>query len=356
MLLAAGEGVRMRPLTFERPKPAIPLLGRPFAVHTLERMAAAGVQDASINLHHLPEVLEQTLKFADARRMPRLHFTYEPTILGTAGGIRNASEQLTGSGSILISNSDFVSDIDMAAVVASHRTSGFPATLVLTRADPHYSAVETDGTGRIRSLAGSPAVDTAIVAGRYLFTGCHVIEESVLNSIPEGKSDIVVDVYRDLAARGELGSFIHDGFWWEFGSPERYLDGCLRILELPGSARDKLFNHDPIRSSKEATVCVGDAVRLDESARLRGGIVLGRGAKVGSGAQLEECVLLNGASVPPGSRLRRVLLGPGVVLPEPTELANTVVCIDPGPGTPIRPPISRQNGLLLAPLAAHAGA
>ena len=184
MLLAAGKGERMYPLTLELPKAAIPVLGRPMALQILNRMAQAGIEEAAVNLHHLPQKMREVLEKGFGNGIPALHLSHEETILGTAGGLRRAAPTLRGDGPILVHNSDSLADIDLLAALRAHQESGHLATLVLTRARPGYSLVDVDGQGRVLSLAGKPSVEPGRVAASYLFTGCHILDESLLDRSP----------------------------------------------------------------------------------------------------------------------------------------------------------------------------
>jgi len=154
MVLAAGLGLRMRPLTLLRAKPVLPVLDRPLIAFTLERLARAGVREAVVNLHHLPETVRAAL--GSGRRFGlRILYVHEPEILGTGGGPRAVRECL-GRGEVLLVNGDMYFDFDLRELVARHRRSGAAATLALRRhPEPGaYSTVVTDRRGRILSIAG----------------------------------------------------------------------------------------------------------------------------------------------------------------------------------------------------------
>jgi NDP-sugar pyrophosphorylase family protein len=153
MLLTAGLGVRMLPLSLTLPKPAIPVLGRPMVAQILERLARAGIERAVLNLHHLPEAVRRAVESGPEASRPAVEFSHEEEILGTAGGIGRAAPALRGDGPILIHNGDFLSDIDISAAVESHLRSKMAATLVLTPSRAGYSTVDVDGEGRVLSDA-----------------------------------------------------------------------------------------------------------------------------------------------------------------------------------------------------------
>ncbi|HSD48477.1 MAG TPA: sugar phosphate nucleotidyltransferase [Actinomycetota bacterium] len=349
MLLAAGLGRRLLPLTWTVPKPALPILGRPIAVEILRRLRRYGVEEAVMNLHHLPGAVRDLLGEENRGCTPVVRFSFEPTILGTGGGIGNAAPLLRGAGPILVHNCDFLSDIDLASVVRAHRASGLLATLVVAPPRRGYARVEVDAAGRILSLAGLPEVDPGRVTARYLFTGCHVIDERVLDLIPADRaSSIVSDVYRDLASRGQLGSFVHDGFWWEFGTPEQYLEGSLRLLDLPPEQRFEIASHDPVRKVGGGIAAIGAGATVQEGVRIEGRVALGLASLVGRDASLRDSVVLAETWIGPGSRLERAVVGLDVEIPAGFRARNVLVAgVEGSEGQPATPGVRREGDLLI---------
>ena len=158
MVLAAGLGQRMRPLTLLRAKPVLPVLGRPLVAHTLERLARAGIRDVVVNLHHLPDTVTSALG-TGKRFGLRIRYAHEPRILGTGGGPR-AVRELFESGPVMLVNGDVWFDFDLRRIAAAYRSSGAPGLLALRpmRAGESYSAVVADRRGRILSIAGRPGL------------------------------------------------------------------------------------------------------------------------------------------------------------------------------------------------------
>jgi mannose-1-phosphate guanylyltransferase len=329
MILAAGLGERMRPLTFRTPKPALPVLGQPLLRHVLSRLRRDGIERVVVNLHHLPEALRAVLEdSAAATGVPETRTTFEPEILGTGGGLKHAADHLRGSGTVLVRNADFLADVDLAAALDAHRRGGCPVTLALAPERPGYSVVEADARGRVVSLAGKPEPRTAVVT-RHVFTGWQLVEDEVFERLPPGRSDTVRDLYRDLAAEGRLHGFVHGGSWVEMGSPAQMLRGVLDLLAAPATVRQALLDPaaDPVSTAGKARVALGAGVRQD-GATLAGGVALAAGASLGADVALEDVVALANVAIGEGCHLRRVLLAPGTVLPAGTELEDAVA----GPG------------------------
>jgi NDP-sugar pyrophosphorylase family protein len=351
MLLAAGVGERLLPLTLNLPKPAIPVLGRPLALRILKRLGEAGIEYAVVNLHHRPERLRALIELDVEPGMPAVRFTYEDRILGTAGGLRNAAHLLRGDSPILVHNSDFLSDIDIAAATRAHRRAGGAATLVLVEEREGYSTIEIDRRGRVLSIAGDPVADPSEVAGRYTFTGCHLLDDDVLERIPAGGPSSIVPIFRELAREGRLAGHVHDGFWWEFGSPGRYLEGVARLLDLPAERRRQVLDHDRVETSAEAVVAFGPGAQIDPTARLSGRTAIGMACQIGRASVIHDSVIMPEAWVGPGCRLQRSIVGFGVELPAGFSADGCVVCADPGPGTELPSATRRVDGLLVHPFA-----
>src|SRR5262245_4954659 len=199
MVLAAGLGTRMRPLTLLRAKPALPVMNRPLIHWTLERLARHGVREVVVNLHHLPASVVEAAGHGSAFGL-KIRYTRERTILGTGGGPRKA-RQLLGNGPVLLVNGDVLFDFDLGALMRQPRRRRAAATLVLLpNADvKRYSAVVMRRDGRIASLAGRPRP----ARGRpWLFTGVHVVQAELLDRLPAGPSDSVRDLYAPLIGEG----------------------------------------------------------------------------------------------------------------------------------------------------------
>jgi NDP-sugar pyrophosphorylase family protein len=307
MVLAAGLGLRMRPLTLLRAKPAMPVLNRPLLHWTMERLARAGVREVVVNLHHLPETITGVL--GTGRRFGlRIRYSVEPTILGTGGGPR-AVREVFGDEPLLVVNGDVLFDLDVGEVLAAHRRTGAVATLALRRNPvPHaYSPVVVGRDGRILSIAGRPRRSRGAVA---MFASVHVLDPALLERLPEGASDSVRDLYVPLLAEGSrLHGVRTRGAWYDFGRPALYLDAQLRLL--PGSGRG--------RALVDGTARVAATARVSRS-------VLGGRARVGSGARVERSVLWDGAVVEPGASARGAIVATGGVV-RAGEAAEEVVVL-----------------------------
>jgi NDP-sugar pyrophosphorylase family protein len=306
MVLAAGLGLRMRPLTRRRAKPVLPVLNRPLLHWTLELLARHGVTECLVNLHHRPETVVAAV--GDGRRLGlRVRYSHEPRILGTGGGPRKVRD-LLGDEPFLLVNGDVLFDFDLARLLARHRAAGAQATLALkSNPDPGtYSAVVTGPGGWVRSVAGLPRPARGMVS---LFTGIHVLDPALLDRLPPGRSESVPDLYAPLLAEGGrvLGVRVR-GAWYDLGRPSLYLASQLRMLALLRGRRGSLI-HPRARVSVRARVAssvVGARSVVEPGASLSGS-VLWEGTRVGPGAVVRGSILTEGVRVAAGERvLQRV--------------------------------------------------
>lgn len=300
MVLAAGLGLRMRPLTLLKAKPALPVLNRPLIQWTLDLLAHHGVTEVVINLHHLPRTLVQAV--GDGRAFGlEVAWSREPRILGTGGGPRKVRD-FFGEEPFFLVNGDVVFDFDLTDLLRRHRAAGARATLALV-ANPEprrYSSIVTGTGGWVRALAGLPRPARGHAS---LFTGIHVLDPSLLDRLHEGPSDIVRDLYAPLVDEGEdlLGVRVR-GAWYDLGSPALYLRSQLQMLStgFRGMRRGPLI-HPAARVHARARVTrsiVGPRAVVGEGAEVAASVLWDR-VRVGAGARVRGSILATGTQVEP---------------------------------------------------------
>ena len=297
MVLAAGLGTRLRPLTFEIPKPVVPVLGIPLCAHAIDFLRGHGAESFLLNLHHRPEVVRERVDAWVAGRFP-VSYAFEPEILGTGGGIGNAREFLRGD-TFLAANADVIARFPLAEAVARHRETGALATLIVFP-DPakRYTPVRVREDGTIAGF-GEGAPGTPFEG---LYTGYQIVEPELLEHIPRGRpSCIVRETYGPLIARG-APVFAHrtSGTFLDFGTPADYLGGVLALLGERGD-RTGVFVHP------------GASVAPD--ALLGPGAVVEERAVVGPRAAVRRAVVWPGASVAPGATVEDGVLTPRGFVP-----------------------------------------
>ena len=334
MVLAAGLGERMKPMTWNCAKPALPLLNRPSILHMLEHLARSGATQVAINLHYHPETIRRLEPEIRALGL-RVHFSEEPAILGTGGGLKQAERFLT-NGTLFMVNSDFVTDCPLLLALDFHRESRAMATLVLApyTEGTEYGAVEMDEAGRVLRIAGRPGPETG--RPRYHFTGIHILDPKIFCEIPaDVKSEINREIYPRLIEKGaRISGYVHAGFWRELGTPQRYLQGSLDLLRMGDAGylqrirlREGVYSATPIRELRGTTDPVflaGEGVTMEAHCSAAEAIVGNRvvlhrrssilrsilwdHVEVGEESALSECIVTSGVRVPPYGRFHRKIL------------------------------------------------
>jgi NDP-sugar pyrophosphorylase family protein len=324
MILAAGRGERMRPLTCRTAKPALPVLNRPLLSFAMDLLHRAGVRRAAVNLHHLPATVEQVVEERAPRGM-EITFFREEEILGTGGGLKNA-ESMLRDGPFLVCNGDFVLQTNPASALEAHRNAGAAVTLVVVPYQEHlgYTPVWV-ADGKVLRFGDWPS-GVSPQGERHIFAGLHVIEPSVLERIPAGREwGIVRPVYTELLAEGAvLAAHVVRGAWLEFGTPSDYLRRSLRLLDPVHRPWLQELGIE-VSGEGEQVHVAGAEVRISGAAANVTHSVLGDGAAVGNGAWVERCLVGRGSVVSYGSEITDCILGDGVILPPRARLEHRIV-------------------------------
>jgi len=292
MILAAGFGERLWPLTVDRTKPALPVLGKPLVGYVAEYLARFGIKDVIVNLHHEPDSVRRVL--GDGSQFGvRLEYVYEPEILGTSGALDNA-RALLESETFVVINGKLVTDIDLNAAVQHHRRENALATLVLKRnmARERFSIVETHD-GLVTRFAGMPSPTDLDADPPLMFTGIHIMEPRIFDYIPRGIfSDTVVDAYPKAMARGDrIVAHVGEGLWYELSTLPRYLQISLALLRH--QHRDFYTGVNPqIDANADVSQSVlWDDVIIDAGANVRRAII-GDRVRIRQGEVIEDAVVV----------------------------------------------------------------
>ncbi len=329
MVLCAGLGTRLRPLTEWLPKPAVPVCGLPLVRYALARLAAAGVGRAVVNVHHLAPAMEAAARAsAEALGLP-LAISREPVIAGTGGALRQAAPLLAGAEAVVLWNGDILYDLDLGPVLTAHRQGGALATMVLAPMPPggRYAAVEVDRELRVRRIAGRGPGGPGLEP--LHFTGVHVLSQGLLQAVPAVPfaCDVNRDVYPPLLERGLVRGVLGSGAWDDLGTPARYLRANLDLLS--GAARPSpLRGADPFAgllplaepglwlgqgahvdpgAALEAPAIVGPGSRVEAGATVGPRAVVGAGCRVAAGATVRESVLWDATALAPGEAVEGVV-------------------------------------------------
>ncbi len=293
ILLAAGFGTRLKPYTNLRPKPLFPVLNRPLLHQQLERLVAIGCDPIIVNAHHLGGQMKAALA-----AWPAVRLQYEDEILGTGGSLRQALPNLKPE-PVLVANADVCHEVSLQALYQHHLESGNAVTMALHDL-PRFNTVQTDGS-RVRHFKGG--------AGSLAFTGLQVVNPEVIARIPQGAFFHIIDLYEELAASGTIGLMrVDSAFWRDMGTPEDYLLLHQALLPLVPQRGQWLIESSAV---------------VEPGVELRGWGCIGAGARIGTGAALENCVIWDGAQIPAQTRQRfRILTGDTAVDEEPGQNAK----------------------------------
>ena len=329
MILCAGLGTRLRPLTNAVPKPAVPVCGVPLVRYALALLAGAGIRRAVVNVHHLPDAMARAAEEAAAAVGVQLAVSREPVIAGTGGALREARPLLGGADEIVVVNGDVLFDLDLPAALDAHRQSGALATMVLLPmpAGARYASVEVDGGGAVRRIAGAfgPGGDAL---RPWHFSGVHVLSAALLDHVPATPFEVDVNrhVYPPLMAGGRVRGHVVAGYWNDLGTPARYLAANLDVLagrvplaRFPGA--------DPFVGTAELApgVRAAPGARVAADARVVGPALVLAGGEVGAGAEVGPGVVVGaGARVPPGASAGEAVVWDGTALLAGERLASAI--------------------------------
>lgn len=319
MVLAAGLGTRLRPLTYEITKPMVPVLDRPVMAHIVDLLDRHGYEEVIANLHYFPDTIREY--FGD-----RLSYRFEEELLGTAGGVRGCGE-FFGEESFLVISGDALTDIDLTAFAARHREAGGIATLAVKQvADTReYGVVLHDRQGRITGFQEKPPPEEAL--SNLGNCGIYMFEPAIFDYFPERPFvDWANDVFPALLEH-DVPFHMHEAreYWNDVGSLSELRQGTFDALR--GELRLQVQGSEispgvvvagdtqlPDNAEIEGPVWIGRDVLVGEGARLTGPVVLGDGARVGARAQLRSSILFPGTEVAPGAILIGAIAGHAGIL------------------------------------------
>ncbi|MBW1722781.1 MAG: NDP-sugar synthase [Deltaproteobacteria bacterium] len=283
MILAAGMGTRLRPLTDEKPKALVPVVGKPAILWNIEYLKRYGVTNIILNAHHH---YEQILEFFDKNSAlgVEIRVRVEPEILGTGGGIKN-TEDFWDDESFIVLNGDILTNIPLDQAYAHHVDSGAPATMIL-HDHPPFNKIRIDSRGPVKDIPRT--YGTSGLA----FTGIHILRPGLLNHLPGEVFSDIIDCYRGLIQAGEtIQSFVaRDHYWYDIGTPDDYLRAN---RDLSGKS-----------------IHTGPRAQVHPTARLEGWAVIGADCFIEEHATVRRSILWDGARVRKGEVISDTVLTP----------------------------------------------
>jgi NDP-sugar pyrophosphorylase family protein len=322
VILAGGQGTRLRPLTDTRPKPIVPLLNRPFLHYQLALLRQHGVTDIILSCSYRVEDVRAAMGTGEEAGVA-LRYVVEAEPLGTAGGVRNAADLARGR--LIVLNGDILTDSDLGAAFQFHEQRGGRATVCLIPvADPtQYGLVETDERGAIRRFLEKPSRDQ--ITTNMVNAGIYILEADLLRRIPADRPvSIEREVFPGLVREGvPCFGFPLTAYWRDIGGPAAYREAQLDLLR--GRVATKVTPAGTLREGcwigagariepgvvLEGPSVIGAGVRAEAGARLGPLAVIGDGARIGRGARVEGAILWERVEVGEASLLRDCIVGAG---------------------------------------------
>jgi mannose-1-phosphate guanylyltransferase len=368
LVLVGGEGTRLQPLTLTLPKPAIPLVDRPFIRYTLEWLAQHEVEEVVMACGFGADPLREVLGDGGGDA-PRLVYLEEPEPLGTAGPVRLAADRELLGERFLVLNGDVLADLDLSALITTHEELGAGATLAL------YPVEDPSSYGLVRRAGGPPGAGgaPATAEGEVLEfiekpgpgplrtneinAGAYVLDRTVVDLIPPGRMvSIEREVFPRLVGRGLYGQRL-EGYWMDIGTPERYLQASWDILEGrvrtavdPGVNGPRVLVQD--RASIDGAAIINPPAVLQEETTIGPGATIGSRAVIGARSEVGERAAVRGSVLLSDCRIGRrasvdeAILAAGVEVGEGARVGAGAVV---GEGARIGPAVAIADGARLGP-------
>ncbi len=332
LILAGGEGTRLRPLTSTIPKPVVPLVDRPFIAYMLEWLADHGVDDVILSCGFMADGVRQVLGDGSEHGM-RLRYVQEPRPLGTGGALKFAHELLEERFFML--NGDVLTDFDLSAQLEQHERTGARATLALVSVeDPSaYGLVRVSEDCSVDEFVEKPGPEQIDI--NLVNAGAYILDRALLEAMPPAGTNFSIErhVFPGLVGHGLFG-FAASGYWLDIGTPDRYLQATFDILEgnvstsvgqRLSAAGMALADDATVSGRLVAPALVGPGSVIEPRAIVGGRAVLGRDVSVGSGTHIENSVLLDRGRIGARTTIRSSILAPDVTIGERCQIHGGVV-------------------------------
>ena len=322
MVMAAGAGTRLRPLTTYVPKPLVPIANRPVLEYTVENLRRHGITEMVLNLHSHPELIRR--HFGDgSTRGVKIHYSHEPKLLGTAGGVKKV-EHFLEQGTFLVLSGDGLTDIDLTELLFFHRRRRALATIALKAVDMRfeYGVALMNAGGRIRRFIEKPSWSD--VFSNAVNTGIYVFEPEVLKMLPKGKE---IDFGHDflpqlLKEKRAVYGYQTNGYWCDVGNLGEYrraqrdaLDGKVKISFSGRQIKKGVWvGKDTVIGrgvQLEAPCMIGEGCRVARDTVIGAYTVIGHRARIGAGSVLRNCTLWDDVRVETRVNLENCVLGHG---------------------------------------------
>ncbi len=312
VIIAGGEGTRLRPITLTMPKPLVPILGRPFLDYQLAQIKTAKIPRVVFSLHYMPDAIQKQYEEGVDWGM-RFFYSIETEPMGTAGAVKMGEEHF-GSDELVVFNGDVLSDIDVSGVIEFHRKHKARVTITLVHVkDPTaFGLVFTDDKGRVQRFLEKPKPEEATVD--TINAGLYIINRDVMEDIPVAtRFSFEKDLYPRLLERGDpVYAYIHKGYWLDIGTPGKYLKACSDLasgyahssLPVNEIMRRNIFGHPSVKIDSLANLtgpCFLDKdTSIGSDSRIGPNVFTGRNVHIGSKAKISNTIILHDTRIEDG--------------------------------------------------------
>ncbi len=323
VILAGGEGTRLRPITFLNPKPMLPLVNRPFMENFVLWLKSHNVKDIIFSAGYLSEVFKNY--FGNGSKLGvKITFAEEEKPLGTCGGVKNAEKYL-GNDSFLVFNGDILSSLNLTDMIAFHKRKKADVTISVTRTeDPSsYGLVPVDGEGRITKFIEKPEEDE--IATDLVNAGIYIMEPRVLKGVPEGENySFERQLFPGLLEKGyKIFGYVFNSYWLDVGTPRKYLTANLDVLykkmkfKFPGREVMKGIYAGTGSEYSESNfvsgpVVIGDGTKIEKNAKIMPLTIIGNNCTILGGAEISESVIFNNCIIGKKCHIKRAIISNNV--------------------------------------------
>jgi NDP-sugar pyrophosphorylase family protein len=317
LILIGGEGTRLRPLTYSVLKCMVPVLNRPFIEYQLALLKKHGIHEVILSACYLPDRVKRAVGSGKKEGI-KITCVRETTPLGTAGAIKNAEEYLDDT--TIIMNGDILTDMDLSAMLSSHKSSGAAVSIALHEVpDPSaYGLVLTDGSNRIQRFLEKPK-DTKPAAS-WINAGIYIFDKKALSYIPAGKNvSVEKQTFPEMIEKGGLlSAYKSASYWLDIGSLDKYRQGNFDAM----SGKFK----SPFAGKKSAGgILAGDKTKVNIGAVLSAPVIIGNRCVIGKGARIEHSIIWDNVKIGDNAAIKDSIIGNKCVVGTGAELNNAVL-------------------------------
>jgi len=319
IIMAGGEGSRLRPLTCDLPKPMVPIMNVPIMEHIIELLKSHGIKEIGVTLAFMPQKIKNYFGNGSSFGV-NLHYFTEDTPLGTAGSVKNAQDFLDDT--FIVISGDSLTNMNLSDAINFHRSKKSKATLVLTRVNVplEYGVVITDSQNAITGFLEKPSWGE--VFSDTVNTGTYILEPDVLNYLERGKKlDFSQDLFPMLLAKKEpMFGYIMSAYWCDIGDLEAYLQAHCDILE--GKIKVKLDAEEVKKG-----VWIGSGTIIEPNAIINGPCLIGSNCRVGNGTVIDSfCVIGNNNVIEDDVSIKRSVIWNGSYIDYGSEIRGAILC------------------------------